>query len=66
MPRCMQNQRSRRVRITVRLSVAIAVGVVSGQMAHALITGGEGKSPIADPGWPRGAAAIFNDSGRVA
>jgi hypothetical protein len=66
MARCMQNQRSRRLRTTVRLLVAIAAGVVSGQMAHALITGGEGNSPIADPGWPQGAAAIFNDSGRIA
>jgi len=35
-------------------------------MAHAMIEGGKGNSPIADPGWPQGAAAIFNDSGRIA
>jgi hypothetical protein len=30
------------------------------------IIGGEGNSPIADPGWPAGAAAIFNSSARIA
>jgi hypothetical protein len=34
--------------------------------AAARITGGEGNSPIADPGWPRGAAAIFNVKSRIA
>lgn len=34
--------------------------------ALALITGGEGNEPIRDPGWPAGAAAIFNFKGRVA
>jgi hypothetical protein len=32
----------------------------------ALIIGGAGNSPIADPGWPRGAAAIFNNPARIA
>jgi len=32
----------------------------------ALITGGVGNSPLRDPGWPTGAAAIFNHTGRVA
>ena len=36
------------------------------QSAFALITGGEGNEPVRDPGWPAGAAAIFNHSGRVA
>jgi hypothetical protein len=31
-----------------------------------LITGGEGNTPITDPGWPTGAAAIFNHTGRIA
>ena len=31
--------------------------------ANALITGGEGNSPVRDPGWPAGAAAIFNHPG---
>ena len=34
--------------------------------APALITGGEGNGPIADPGWPKGAYAIFNNPGRIA
>src|SRR6476620_11825016 len=34
--------------------------------AFALITGGEGNAPLTDPGWPRGAAAIFNHAGRIA
>src|SRR5262245_49176070 len=32
----------------------------------ALIEGGEGNEPIHDPGWPGGAAAVFNHAGRVA
>jgi hypothetical protein len=31
-----------------------------------LITGGEGNEPISDPGWPAGAAAIFNSPTRIA
>jgi len=34
--------------------------------ASALIVGGEGNKPVADPGWPKGAAAIFNTSARIA
>ncbi len=34
--------------------------------AAALITGGEGNKPISDPGWPKGAAAIFNHPSRIA
>jgi hypothetical protein len=34
--------------------------------AFALITGGTGNKPLGDPGWPEGAAAIFNHPGRVA
>jgi hypothetical protein len=35
-------------------------------LALALITGGEGNKPIGDPGWPKGAAAIFNVPSRIA
>ncbi len=31
-----------------------------------MITGGEGNRPVTDPGWPKGAAAIFNIPGRIA
>jgi hypothetical protein len=34
--------------------------------AVALIIGGSGNSPVADPGWPKGAAAIFNTPARIA
>src|SRR3954452_20471435 len=34
--------------------------------ASALITGGTGNTPLRDPGWPTGAASIFNHSGRIA
>jgi hypothetical protein len=40
--------------------------VLFAQPAVALITGGEGNEPLHDPGWPAGAAAIFNHPGRVA
>jgi len=47
------------------LIVATAV-VLLGQPAWALIMGGEGNKPITDPGWPKGAAAVFNTETRVA
>jgi len=34
--------------------------------AFALITGGKGNKPLTDPGWPKGAAAIFNNPARTA
>lgn len=34
--------------------------------ASALITGAVGNKPVTDPGWPSGAAAIFNHTGRIA
>jgi hypothetical protein len=56
-----------------RLTVAAATGLLAATIlaipfrsATALITGGEGNKPIADPGWPKGAAVIFNHPARVA
>src|SRR3954451_14838800 len=46
------------------LMTILAVGAP--REASALIRGGEGNEPIADPGWPGGAAALFNHPGRVA
>ncbi len=44
-------------------SIIVAFGC---QTAFALIRGGEGNKPVSDPGWPAGAAAIFNHPGRIA
>src|SRR5262245_2713183 len=52
-------------RITTGLIIAL-LAVVSPPEAFALITGGEGNKPLTDPGWPSGAAAIFNHTGRIA
>ena len=46
--------------------LAVAMAVVPSQTAFALIVGGKGNSPVHDPGWPRGAAAIFNNPARIA
>jgi hypothetical protein len=46
--------------------LAVAMAGLFVERAFALITGGEGNSPIGDPGWPKGAAAIFNHVGRIA
>ena len=49
---------------TVLLLTVLAV--LAPREASALITGGTGNSPPRDPGWPTGAAAIFNHAGRIA
>ncbi len=46
--------------------LALAMMASHFQPAFALITGGEGNSPLPDPGWPNGAAEIFNHPGRIA
>ena len=43
-----------------------ALAAIAPREASALITGGEGNKPLTDPGWPAGAAAIFNHPGRIA
>ena len=48
------------------LFVALAIFIIPSPWAFALITGGEGNDPISDPGWPAGAAAIFNNPTRIA
>src|SRR6516164_3024778 len=53
------------LRITICLLVA-ALAVAAPREALALIQGGEGNTPLPDPGWPKGAAAIFNHAGRIA
>src|SRR5262245_58152851 len=60
--------RRRRPRILAAATwlLAAAIAAVPFRPAVALIMGGEGNKPIADPGWPKGAAVIFNHPGRVA
>jgi hypothetical protein len=44
----------------------VAIAAVSGRPAWALIFGGIGNDPLRDPGWPKGAAAVFNTVSRLA
>ena len=46
--------------------LATAITSLVSPPAFALISGGEGNTPINDPGWPKGAAAIFNTQSRIA
>ena len=46
--------------------LAVTMAAVASRTAFALITGGEGNSPVHDPGWPKGAAVIFNNPARIA
>lgn len=48
------------------LVVAALLAIAVPQPVWALITGGEGNKPINDPGWPKGAATVFNTETRVA
>src|SRR3954470_1650597 len=52
-------------RIKTGLLIAVFTALPSPE-SFALIMGGEGNKPINDPGWPAGAAALFNHPGRVA
>ena len=56
----------RRVFVAAAIFVGVIAFLVPNPPVFALITGGEGNSPLHDPGWPNGAAAIFNNSARVA
>lgn len=46
--------------------LAALIASATSPAAFALIEGGEGNDPIKDPGWPLGAAEVFNVPGRVA
>src|SRR4051794_36751743 len=52
-------------RIAFGLLIAV-LAVIAPREASALIHGDSGNTPVADPGWPGGAAKIFNHPGRVA
>jgi hypothetical protein len=50
-----------------RIGLAVAVIAFLPCIAYAfLITGGEGNEPVRDPGWPGGAAMVFNQPTRIA
>ncbi|HWY86547.1 MAG TPA: carboxypeptidase-like regulatory domain-containing protein [Gemmataceae bacterium] len=55
-----------RFKMGLALLLVAALAAVPAREAFALIMGGEGNSPIADPGWPKGAAVIFNSKYRIA
>ncbi len=57
---------SRRSGLTGVVAVTFLLTVGWPLPAFALITGGEGNTPITDPGWPKGAAAVFNSPNRIA
>ena len=44
----------------------LALILLLGQPALALIEGGEGNEPVRDPGWPAGAGIVFNQPTRIA
>lgn len=46
--------------------LAVALASLSINKVRALIMGGEGNTPLHDPGWPKGAAAVFNHKARIA
>src|ERR1700731_348167 len=66
MPHWLAKSRLAQPRAAAVVSLALAITLIVSPQAFALITGGEGNSPIADPGWPKGAAAIFNTKSRIA
>lgn len=66
MPRWIRPERSRWGLPVGTILLALAMALILVPRAVALITGGEGNAPIADPGWPKGAAAIFNNKARIA
>src|SRR5262245_22065804 len=49
-----------------RITTGLLLTILAAPVAFDLITGGEGNKPIADPGWPAGAAALFHHPGRIA
>jgi hypothetical protein len=55
-----------RLRTALLLLLSLATVAFTSREAFALIEGGEGNTPIADPGWPKFAAAIFNTKSRIA
>jgi len=52
-------------KIAMGLLIALLTVACSGE-SFADISGGAGNTPVPDPGWPKGAEAIFNHKGRIA
>src|SRR3954454_17313594 len=42
------------------------IAAIPAQTTFALIFGGEGNNPVADPGWPDGVGIVFNQPSRIA
>ena len=61
-----RRHRRRRILAAATGLLAVAIVAVPFQAAVALIIGGAGNKPVADPGWPKGAAVIFNSPARIA
>jgi Carboxypeptidase regulatory-like domain len=59
---------SRRFTRPNRLAILaiLLAATIPAPTTFALILGGEGNKPIDDPGWPAGAAIVFNQPGRIA
>jgi hypothetical protein len=66
MPPTIENRSRRHWQCASVILLATATMSLISPRAFALITGGEGNTPIKDPGWPNGAAAIFNTQSRIA
>ena len=60
-----ESRGSRRTTIATAL-LLIALSAIFTKPASALIQGSTGNSPLTDPGWPDGAAAIVNNPARIA
>ena len=48
------------------MALVVSLTVFFARNLQAIIFGGEGNAPHADPGWPAGAEVIFNNPARVA
>jgi hypothetical protein len=50
----------------IKAFVILVIASSAAQHASAMISGGVGNQPLNRPGWPKGAAAVFDLKGRVA
>lgn len=66
MPRRTQNQWSRCSRGTAIALFVVALAAGFSQTALAIRHGGPSNTPLPDPGWPKGTAAVFNSPARIA